>query len=168
MKRPFSGLTLIEVLVVIAVVLVFASIILVNVTQTKNKGKNVGILENMKQFQGTALLIYQEEKAFQKDYGGSLVDVCNWPTSLNDKLQSILTELATFVVGSTSIYSGSGVLCNVSTSGQQFILSAPSKGGTYLCVDGEGNIQELTALEAGGLSSQSDADGAGFTCNPSD
>lgn len=168
MKRPFSGLTLIEVLVVIAVVLVLASIILINVTQTKNKGKNVGILENMKQFQGIALLIYQEEKAFLKDTGAGVVDVCNWPPSLNDKPGSILTQLSSLVIGSTSIYSGSGILCNVSASGQQFILSAPSKGGTYLCVDGEGNIQELTSSQAGGLSSQSDVDGAGFTCNPSD
>ena len=119
-----KGFTIIELLVVVAIIAVLTGIVLVNVTSYINKGKDAAIKGNMATILTNAAIVY--------DTTGSYATLC-----ADDGVVS--AQAAITAAGGTStctVAAGNGAFCSAAT------LKANGGGGAnpdVFCVDSTGN-----------------------------
>jgi len=119
-----KGFTIIELIVVIAIIAVLAAIVLVNVTQYINKGKDASIKGNLSSMMTIAASYYDDNTS---NYIG-LDNAAKGGSS------------ATFVAGVTAVNDANGTANDVSkniTSSKYCVQSALLTGGNW-CVDSTG------------------------------
>jgi len=126
MKNLQKGFTIIELLVVIAIIAVLAAIVLVNVTQYINKGKDAAIKGNL----ATALT----DSAVHFDSNGAYnsPDFC---------ASSQWTNI------STAITNAGGTTVTCKSSATQWCACSQEKGTTTTsyCVDSTGTVKETAS-----------------------
>ena len=89
-----KGFTIIELIVVIAIIAILASIVLVNVTQYINKAKDAVIIEYVHQVQGASATVYASNSAASYSgldsdatYLAIVAKMANSTTNLNLKIE---------------------------------------------------------------------------------
>lgn len=123
-----KGFTIIELIVVIAIIAVLASIVLVNVTQYLNKGKDAAIQGNL------AGILTNSAQYF--DTNGNYTSLCANPT------------VAAALAAADNTYDGNTTAdevtdCNGGTSA--FAACAQLKGSdAYFCIDSTGTKKTIT------------------------
>lgn len=125
-----KGFTIIELIVVIAIIAVLAAVVMVNVTQYINKGKDAAIKSNLSSLQTTAADYYNDSTKGNGDYVG----LC--ATTAEGSIEAAI-EAAT---GNTSSY----VCAETATTGAAFCACSDilEKSGTntqYFCIDSTGD-----------------------------
>ena len=129
-----KGFTIIELIVVIAIIAILASIVLVNVTQYINKAKDAVIIEYVHQVQGASATVYASNSA--ASYSGLASDatylaivakMANSTTNLNLKNDnSVYCFTATMPSGATS-------WCTDSTGYVGTLAGGKCTGSIYTC-----------------------------------
>jgi prepilin-type N-terminal cleavage/methylation domain-containing protein len=125
-KKNKKGFTIIELIVVIAIIAVLAAIVLVNVTQYINKGKNAAIKGDLSSVTVRAAVYFDSTSAGT----GSLFIA-------SSDVTSVTTALAASNIGVTAVTGASTLASTI----QQWCMCAPlipTSGTTTFCVDGLG------------------------------
>jgi prepilin-type N-terminal cleavage/methylation domain-containing protein len=122
-----KGFTIIELIVVIAIIAVLAAIVLVNVTQYINKGKDAAAQGNLDTMLTDAAIFY----ANSGSYAGFLTD----PTYL--AVSSALTT-------SSMNYTITTAVGNSTLAGSTWCASVVLKSGSTFCVDSSGKKESST------------------------
>jgi prepilin-type N-terminal cleavage/methylation domain-containing protein len=131
-NKLLTGFTIIELIVVIAIVAVLASIVLVNVTKYINKGKDAAIKGDLSTLATNAIIYYDDTSKGNGDYSGFTADTtigCNSPIS------TAITNAG-----------GSLVCAETATTGAAWCGCSQLKDDTtkYFCVDSTGARKEST------------------------
>jgi prepilin-type N-terminal cleavage/methylation domain-containing protein len=127
MKKAF---TLIELLIVIAIIGILAGIVLVSLTGALKKGKDSRIQADLQQVRNIAGMIMNDE--------GGYDTLCASDNTLNDDHPTYGSQLRTIESDITT--QGSSVTCYA--SGTDYCVSAKlvsPKTPTYFCIDSNGN-----------------------------
>jgi prepilin-type N-terminal cleavage/methylation domain-containing protein len=159
-KRPAlslsKGFTLIELVVVIAIIAVLSGIVLFSVTQYINNGKDSNITANLSILIPAGETFYNIENGQNGDGYNYFCDI-----DKNSVIKNALAQLPDQISGTpcyddTMPYSGNisvgnpkGVCCNVAGLGQNYQSWAAcakefSKTNTFYCVDSRGVKEEMT------------------------
>lgn len=157
------GLTLIELMVVIAIIGLLASIVLASLNTSRNRAANSAIVSNMQTIVSTANLYYSNTDSYGTAFlarstagycvGGAHAD----PDIFDDpKVQEALNV-------SIALNPSANPGCAVGPSGQTWAVSMPLKGGGYWCVSSSGAAGFGNA--AGGGPSDADCSGAEPPCD---
>jgi len=129
-----KGFTIIELIVVIAIIAVLASIVLVNVTQYINKGKDSAIKGNLATLSTNAAVYYDDTAKGNGDYTGFTADTA--------------TGCASPIATAITTAGGTLVCAETTTTGAAWCGCSQEKVDTakYYCVDSTGTkIENTTA-----------------------
>lgn len=141
-----SGFTLIEMLVVIAIIGILSAAVLVALGPSRNKAKDSRIISDIQQARAMAEALYNPADANGDAYGG-LGAATGCPIATGSKLDSLVTDVA----------SQNSTLCvqfNSDTVRTAYAFYAPlaSDAATYYCVDSAGNVKTtISAPTAAGV-----------------
>ena len=130
MKKAF---TLIELLIVIAIIGILAGIVLVSLTGALKKGKDSRIQADMQQVRNIAGMIMSDT--------GSYDGLCNSSNNdLNTSHGTYGTQLST-LSNDIKTQQGGTLNLNCYASGNDYCISAALVAKTgYLCIDSDGNV----------------------------
>ena len=152
LKNNFSkGFTIIELIVVIAIIAVLAGIVLVNVTQYINKGKDTAVKGDMRSLQTAATVI-----ADNAQNGGDANIFCG-----NTKFSEIITNINNIYPGSATTESNIPYQyicidsidnrgCNVECLPGQWVFAKRLSDGTLWCVDSLGSSKAIGSMYGNG------------------
>jgi len=148
-----KGFTIIELIVVIAIIAVLASIVLVNVTQYINKGKNAAIKGNLSSAMVNAATYFDATPA---GTGASFLETT--------PVTNIKNAVEAPNVGSNVSTGDSTLATNV----QQWCICAEiiPTGTTVFCVDGSGAKAEITAENCDAVCTRGSAETDGICKQP--
>jgi general secretion pathway protein G/type IV pilus assembly protein PilA len=132
MKKAF---TLIELLIVIAIIGILAGIVLVSLTGALKKGKDSRIQADLQQVRNIAGMIMSDR--------GNYDELCNSSTNndLNTSHDTYGTQLST-LSNDIKTQQGGTLTLKCYASGNDYCISAAlvAKTGYYLCIDSDGNV----------------------------
>ena len=148
-SKPLTGFTIIELLIVIAIIGVLAAIVLINVTGYINKGKDAAAKGDMSTLFTNAITFYNDNSNFDNiaveddDYSNVIASLQN-----EDKMGYTVT-----VTCGTA--EGAGTVCPEDSNSVKWCASIQLKAvssTTYYCVDSTGKKKESeTAVCTNGL-----------------
>lgn len=127
-----KGFTLLEILVVIAIIGIFASVAVVALSSSKGKGDDSAVRSNLNSLRSQAELYYLNNK----NYGSNIANVSDCITT------------TTFIASTTAQGSGSTILadlvknargssnvrCDISANGTTWAIASMLTNGGYACV----------------------------------
>jgi len=125
-----KGFTIIELIVVIAIIAVLASIVLVNVTQYINKGKDSAVIGNLSSMVTNAAIYYDDTNNGQN--GGAY-------------LASSKAEAAMVAIGDADNTTGATVVNHGDTASQDWCVEATTFNKGLQCVDNTGFVGAIAA-----------------------
>jgi len=131
MKKAF---TLIELLIVIAIIGILAGIVLVSLTGALKKGKDSRIQADLQQVRNIAGMIMSDT--------GSYDGLCNSSNDdLNTSHDTYSTQLST-LSNDIKTQQGGTLTLKCYASGNDYCISAAlvAKKDNYLCIDSDGNV----------------------------
>jgi len=125
MKKAF---TLIELLIVIAIIGILAGIVLVSLTGALKKGKDSRIQADLQQVRNVAGMMLSDK--------GNYDDLCNTSTNQLNTSGDYGTQLNTIQSDITA--QGSGIHCYASST-EYCVSAALVSNNNYYCIDSNGN-----------------------------
>ncbi len=125
-----KGFTIIELIVVIAVIAVLSTIVFIKINSFRNKAKDSKIREDMHNFYVLSLEYFQQHDG---DYGG----FCNYPSVI--KIFDNLPAYDNLKAKQCSADSDDWVICSK--------LNFPEDRTSAWCIDGSGVRVEITAQQ---------------------
>lgn len=115
-----KGFTIIELVVVIAIIAVLAAIVLVNVTQYINKGKDAAIKGNMSSIMTNAVIYFDDVNGGNGDYTG-------------------FAAAAGYEAPAAAITSANAApTMQINAGGTAYCVTAALKDGNTYCIDSTG------------------------------
>lgn len=142
MKLLSKGFTLIELVVVIAIIAVLSGVILFSVTQYINKGKDSNISGNLAVLIPAGEVYYNAENSLNNDGYTGFCD--------SSVVTNAISQMPPNASGAcTSVDNASGVCCNVDTGGQAWAACATEFGDSNYayCVDSRGLKKEICSSQ---------------------
>jgi len=135
-----KGFSLIEVLVVITIIGILASIVLTNLGVARNKAKNTRIMADLSQIRNMAASIESESDppAYSSLCSGN--DLNTTPGSHNYIAQVFLIreDIRTQLKGSGVLTPGTDISCQTNTDGTSYCVNIALLGGGFYCIDSTG------------------------------
>ena len=132
--RKLKGFTIIELLIVVAIVGILATIVIVSLREASERSRDAKIVTDVVQVRKIAEEMYIQEFSYDNLCSGGDLN-----TSYSESLQTIKDDIENYYGGSNIItcYSGQRSYC----------VSAPLTGATtqYFCIDDEGNNTEAAS-----------------------
>ncbi|MEA3452724.1 MAG: prepilin-type N-terminal cleavage/methylation domain-containing protein, partial [Patescibacteria group bacterium] len=130
LARTKKGFTLIEVLIVVAIIGILATIVIVSLRETSDRGRNTKIIAAVVQARKIAEDMYVVNGSYE-----SLCDGAGGPSS-NSELQTIQMDVAEYG-RSLACYSGDYHYC--------ISVLLIGENANYFCIDDQGRNIETTA-----------------------
>jgi type II secretory pathway pseudopilin PulG len=139
-KKNSYGFTIIELLIVIAILGVLAAIVLINVTGYINKGKDAAAKGDLGTLLTNAITFYNENSTFDDVGAATNIDYNNALDALEStKMGYTVTVTCNGTSGSCGEGDGSQKWCAA-------IKEASPSASTYYCVDSSGAKKEKESL----------------------
>ena len=152
-----KGFTLIELIVVIAIIAILAGIVLFNVTTWINKGKDGGMIEQMHAFQVDATSMMTSTSTYP-----ATATLCNTTAGTGDAAWVAINATGSVYNGNTS--------CLVNTADNASWCACVKEAGpttaTYWCVDSQGTAKTEASSCLTGTTCQTATGGANATHCP--
>lgn len=132
-----SGFTLVELLVVVAILGILTSVVLVSLSTANTRAKDGAV-------QADVVSIRDQAQLYYNDNGGYSLNGANIPASSSCTTASSVfvdPRVALQIVAADSANGGArSVVCNVAAGGSAYAVYAElaSAAGTYFCVDSNG------------------------------
>jgi prepilin-type N-terminal cleavage/methylation domain-containing protein len=128
-----KGFTIIELLVVVAIIGILTTIIIVSLREASDRAKNTNVIANVTQIRKTAEGMYAQGSSGYED-------LC-----LSGALNVIYTDVLKTLKEDIEKYGGSNIVCH--SSKYSYCVSAQLGGSVtkYFCVDSDGNNIESTS-----------------------
>jgi prepilin-type N-terminal cleavage/methylation domain-containing protein len=160
MNKFKKGFTLLELLVVVAIIAIITSIILVSLSDSRNKGADAAVKSNLDTIRGQSELFYANNDNTFLPPGGSTFGIASCPpynplgTSMfsNDKtISGAIVEAVRRGSNGSSCYN----------SGLYWVVAVglKSNGSHSWCVDSGGNSKQVNLAPAQAINN------ATFSCN---
>ncbi len=133
MRTNNKGFTLIEMLVVIAMIGLLSAVVLVALGPSRNKAKDTRIISDIQQIRSVAETRYNPTT---NTYAITAVTACNadsGSTDINTALKDIDTN------------NGSACTINLTANSNGYAVSAKTASGNNYCVDSTGKVASSTA-----------------------
>lgn len=152
MKEPSpKGFTLVELLVVVAILGVLTSIVLVSLTTANSRGKDGAVRENMANLRTQGQLYYNDNSNYGSN-GSNPVNSADCTSGIGGTVFSD-TRITKQIAAITFANGGGGVVCNVAAFGAGYAMSAKLPSGNYFCIDSNGvGKMESSALVSSDMS----------------
>ncbi|MBU3918731.1 type II secretion system GspH family protein [Patescibacteria group bacterium] len=128
-----KGFTLVELLIVIAIIGILATIVVVSLRQASDRSRNAKIITNVVQIRKIAEQIYVEELS-------GYVNLCENDLTLKSSYNPDLGLLQTDI----EIYAGIGAISCFANANSYCVSVSLRTAGRYFCVDDEGSSVEVT------------------------
>ncbi len=119
-----KGFTLIELLVVISIISLLSSVVMVNITATRNKSKDTSAKAQMKSIQNESGLYYLANGSYDGMWASGTLPSTMWSNVI--------------LIEDNNLSRGVGA------TGNYFYAAILMKNGNYLCLDGY-NLKEVPA-----------------------
>ena len=133
------GFSLMEIIVVIAIIGILASIIIVSLNSAREKANDATIKTNLTGTRNQAELYFSENNNYGQPSG--IVSDCDEPNTIFDPNGSISINKGIKSAEIKSFGLGSAV-CSMSVDGKSWAVSVPLKKGGNWCVDSLGYSEE--------------------------
>ena len=144
MKNKFNrGFTLIELLIVIAVIAVFASIVLVSLSTARNKGNDAGVKSNLITVRSAADLFFDANNA---SYGTFSAASC--PNTL--QVGNMFSSRNIIDALNAAVLDSDGTSRCVSTPSAYAVAVGLKSGGSW-CVDSLGRSRQVASVPASSI-----------------
>ena len=147
------GFTLIEILVVIAIIGILSAVVLASLNTARDKGTDAAIKANLSTIQTQAELDYSNSNVYGP-VGCVSLGTCGISTGnclVNGTMFKTDPILIKAVAATESINgplsgTGGGVQCFIHGSGGAYVVESPlvADAGKYWCIDSSGNAKEVT------------------------
>lgn len=131
-----KGFTLIEVLVVIAIIGILASIILVNVGAARNKAKNIRIIADLSQIKNMASSIESDQEAYSTLCSGNDLNTTSGSHNYIAQVSLIREDMRTQLKGSGVLIPGIDISCQANST--SYCVNIALLGGGFYCIDSTG------------------------------
>lgn len=144
-KKNSAGFTLVELLVVIAVIGILSSVVLMSLSTANTRGKDVAIQSDLVGVRTQAQLYYNSN-------GGYSLNGASIPASSDCSAASSVfvdPKIGLQILAADSANGGArSVICSVTAGGAAYAVAAEfaSTAGTYFCVDSNGLGVKITSL----------------------
>lgn len=128
-QRFQTGFTLVELLVVVAIIGILSALILVSFTNYRNKGKDSRIETSLSQVRRVATIIFNENNSYQS------VCVGNTLNGANSDLGKIKNDVMNNSGSNPSCYASAGAYCvqsSFATPGKSYCVDSIGYAGTSL------------------------------------
>ncbi len=132
-----EGFTLIELLVVIAIIGILTTIVVVLLSNSRNKANDAKITSQFKSLQSAAESFYVLNS---NNYGADTTDCSDVGSMFQDN------EIKSLVTG-TNYPAGTTLNCIV--DGNAYAVSANLSNGQYFCIDSTGSSYEISSAITG-------------------
>ncbi len=160
MDKLKKGFTLLELLVVVAIIAIIVSVLLVSLNESRNKGVDAAIKSNLGTIRGQSELFYANNDNSFLPPGGFVFSVATCPLydalgtnmfSRDKTISDAIAEAAKRGSNSSSCYN--------SKLNWAVAVGLKSKINSSWCIDSGGNSKEVNAPPAGAINSST------FSCN---
>lgn len=132
-----EGFTLIELLIVIAIIGILSTIVVVLLSESRNKANDGKIIAQFKSLQSAAESFYV---ASGNNYGADTTDCSDVGSMFQDN------EIKSLVTG-TNYPTGTALNCMVDSNA--YAVSANLSNGKYFCIDSTGSSYEISSAITG-------------------
>lgn len=132
-----SGFTLVELLVVVAILGILTSVVLVSLGTANTRGKDGAIQANLDSLRTQAQLYYNENGSYSLN--GTGIPASSSCTAANSVF--VDSKITQQIIATDSVNGGArSVACNVAAGGAAYAVYAElaSTAGAYFCVDSNG------------------------------
>ncbi len=147
--RKMKGFTILELLIVIAIIGILVSIAMMALTQSKSKGADGGVKQNLLNARSQAEYYYNGAATSTYSYTGVCTDGKNGVMKhINAAAQA---ANAPYVVGNTQNITASQTVCHENDTGWAAAVPLKTATGAY-CIDNKSfsGVVSLNALDADG------------------
>ncbi len=149
-RRPPFGFTLIELLVVVAIIGTLASVVLVNLNESRKKGKDAAIKSQLKEFETTLALEFEETGSYANlqpdtwfpDTPCSSAFAGNHAAKATEMCENLVKIAGTWGDwgGPFSFYIG-----NITSNADRYSMMVPMNSkDTFFCLGSSGNSDTET------------------------
>lgn len=159
MKNFKKGFTLLELLVVVAIIAIIISVTLVALNDSKNKGADAAVKSNLNTIRGESELFYSNNDNKFLPVGGSNI-TGNCPT-YNPSGTDMLSKDKTIADALTEAVKrgANGSSCYNSSLNWAVAVGLKSNAALSWCVDSGGNSKQVASAPTSAIN------GTTFTCN---
>lgn len=130
-REKQKGFTLVELLIVVAVIGILATILIVSLRQASDRSRNTKIITNVVQVRKIAEQMYAEELT---GYEGLCQDSTHFNSEDYPELGVLQSDIVDNFGGSITCYDDSDSYC---------VSSSLRTAGRYICIDDEGSSVEV-------------------------
>jgi len=160
LSSKVSGFTLLELLVVVAIIAIVISVTLVSLNTSKNKGADAAVKSNLSTVRGQSELFYANNDNKFLPSGGSNFGIATCPiynasgTNMLSNNKTIADAIAEAVKRGTN-----GSSCYNSSLNWAVAVGLKSNATLSWCVDSGGNSKQVSSAPASAIN------GTTFSCN---
>lgn len=158
-KKEEKGFTLLELLMVVAIIGVLTSIVLVSLTDSRNRGADAAVKSNLDTVRGQSELFYSSSNSFLPS-GGATFNIATCPaynasgTNMLSKDKVIAEAIAEAVKRGDN-----GSSCYNSSINWAIAVGLKSNSALSWCVDSGGNSKQVSSAPNGAINNTT------FSCN---
>lgn len=132
-----NGFTLIELLVVIAIIGMIAAIVLAYLGNVRDRGNDSVVKADLEGIRRQAEIVFDNIGSYNTTGAAITNDTCS-TIAIADPPTHIANESnIQLAVDHAALNGGADVTCNVSTSGDSYLIASPLKTGGFWCIDSQ-------------------------------
>lgn len=150
--KLIRGFTLLELLVVIAVIAILATVVIMSYPSARGKGNDAGVKADLATIQVQAVQYFGIGNTYGVLNTGSIASCSTSGTVFNDTATTIDGPVQSAVASAQKSANGGSSQVYCRSNASSFVVAAKLSSGAYWCVDSKGNMLEKnTAPDTGSV-----------------